>query len=427
MNPPPRSPARSGWLGSGAVDPWYNGPISITISRMHSEAEDSTTPHSSASRRRLRILIVAGEASGDLHGGDLARQILTLNPDCDLFGIAGEQMRSAGVRPIVRMEDIHGLGISELASTIGRTVRAFGELRRTIRHERPDLVILIDYAEFNLILAGVARRGGAKVLYYITPQVWAWRRGRIGKISARADRLAVVLPFEKEIFAAAGQRVSFVGHPLLDRVKPAQDRKATLERHGLPPGARLLALLPGSRPAEVQYMLGEFVSAARILARDHGLTPVVALAPTLTCAQLAGHGNVDLSGIRIIEGDTYSIIAASELALVASGTATLETTLLECPMVIAYKVSALTYIVGRMLITGVAFIGMPNILAGRKIVPELIQGEMNARNLVRAAEPLLNPTIRDGTIGGLKVLREKLGTPGAARRVAVTALEMVGT
>ena len=143
--------------------------------------------------------------------------------------------------------------------------------------------------------------------------------------------------------------------------------------------------------------------------------------------QLAGQGNVDLSGIRIIEGDTYSIIAASELALVASGTATLETTLLECPMVISYKVSALTYILGRMLVTGVDFIGMPNILAGRKIVPELIQGEMNARNLVRAAEPLLNPTMRDETVGALRALREKLGTPGAARRVALMALEMVGT
>lgn len=394
---------------------------------MHSEAEAGTSPRSSPPRRPLRILMVAGEASGDLHGGDLARQILSLNPDCDLFGIAGEQMRSAGVRPLVRMEDIHGLGLSELVSTIGRTVNAFRELRRIIRHQRPDLVILIDYAEFNLILSGVARRAGARVLYYITPQVWAWRRGRIGKISARADRLAVVLPFEKEIFAAAGDRVSFVGHPLLDRVKPVQDRKATLERYGLSPGARLLALLPGSRPAEVHYMLGEFVAAARILARDYGLTPVVALAPTLTAGELAGQGNIDLSGIRIIEGDTYSIIAASELALVASGTATLETTLLECPMVISYKVSALTYILGRMLVTGVEFIGMPNILAGRKIVPELIQGEMNARNLVRAAEPLLKPTMRNETIGALRALREKLGTPGAARRVALTALEMVAT
>ncbi|MGO9451348.1 MAG: lipid-A-disaccharide synthase [Candidatus Binataceae bacterium] len=395
---------------------------------MRSSAE--TGPRTAASpgeQRRPRIMIVAGEASGDLHGGDLAREILRLDPACDLYGIAGEQMRTAGVRAIVRMEDIHGLGLSELASTIGRTLSAFRALRRIIRTECPDLVILIDYAEFNLILSGVAKRAGAKVLYYITPQVWAWRRGRIGKISARADRLAVVLPFEKEIFARAGDRVSFVGHPLLDRVKPTQGRKETLARHGLPPDARLIALLPGSRHAEVQYMMREFAQAARILAHDHGLTPVVALAPTLKPADLAKLDGVDLSGVRIIEDDTYSIIAASELALVTSGTATLETALLECPMVISYKVSGLTYILGRMLITGVDFIGMPNILAGRKIVPELIQGEMNARNLVRAAEPLLTPAIRGETVAALKLLREKLGAPGAAARVASTALEMIAS
>ncbi len=386
-------------------------------SRAHSLHDQDRSP---------RIMIVAGEASGDLHGGDLAREILRLDPRCELFGIAGQQMRDAGVHPIVRMEDIHGLGLSELASTIGRTIAAFRELRRIIRRQHPDLVILIDYAEFNLILSGVAKRAGAKVLYYITPQVWAWRRGRIRKISARADRLAVVLPFEKEIFAAAGDRASFVGHPLLDRVKPAQDKRATLARHGFPPGARLLVLLPGSRHAEVRYMLKEFVGAARILERDHGLSPVLALAPTLTPEQLGG-GDVDLAGIRIIEGDTYSIIAASELALVTSGTATLETALLECPMVISYKMSPLTYILGRMLVTGVNFIGMPNILAGRKIVPELIQGEMNARNLVRAAEPLLNPAIRAETVAALTALRDKLGAPGAARRVAATALEMIAS
>src|SRR6266403_795536 len=150
-----------------------------------------------------------------------------------------------GERAIVRIEDIHGLGLSELASTIGRTIRAFRMLSRIIRREKPDLVILIDYAEFNLILSGTARRAGVPVLYYITPQVWAWRRGRIKKIIARADRMAVVFPFEKQLYAAAGDRVTFVGDPLLDHVKPAQDRTATLARHGLPPGARLLALLPG--------------------------------------------------------------------------------------------------------------------------------------------------------------------------------------
>jgi lipid-A-disaccharide synthase len=378
-----------------------------------------------AARPRRRIMIVAGEASGDLHGGDLAREILARDPDCDLFGIAGERMRAAGVRALVRMEDIHGLGLSELASTIGRTLGAFRELRKILRRERPELLILIDYAEFNLILSGVARRAGIRVLYYITPQVWAWRRGRVSKIVRRADRMAVVLPFEKEVFATAGERVAFVGHPLLDRVMPAQGRKETLARHGFAPGARLLALLPGSRRAEVRYLLRPFVEAARVLAHDHGLVPVIALAPTLDAAQLAAEGRVDLANIHIIQGDTYSIVAASEAALVASGTATLETALLGCPMVIAYKVSALTYILGRMLVTGVDYIGMPNILARRQIVPELIQRQVTARNLIRAAEPLLAPSIRAETVAALGALRERLGAPGAASRVAAMALEMI--
>lgn len=378
-----------------------------------------------ASAPRPKIMMVAGEASGDLHGGDLAREIAARSPGAELFGVAGEQMRAAGVRALVRMEDIHGLGLSELASTIGRTIGAFRMLRRIIRREKPALVILIDYAEFNLILSGTARRAGVPVLYYITPQVWAWRRGRIDKLVDRANRLAVVLPFEAELFHRAGERVSFVGHPLLDRVAPAQSRVETLKRHGFPPAARLIAILPGSRRAEVRYLLEPMVQAARIIARDHGLEVALALAPTLTRAELARVGSTDLSGVRIIENDTYSIVAASQLALVASGTATLETALLGCPEVIAYKVSPLTYILGRMLVTGVDFIGMPNILAGRQIVPELIQGEVTSEKLVRAAEPLLSDAIRVETVAALSALREKLGAPGAAGRVAAIALGMI--
>jgi lipid-A-disaccharide synthase len=376
-------------------------------------------------RRNRRIMIVAGEASGDLHGGDLARQIHALDPACELFGIAGAQMRAAGVEAKVRIEDIHGLGLTELISTIGLSLATMRDLRRIIRTDQPDLVILIDYAEFNLVLAGIARRAVVPVLYYITPQVWAWRRGRIKKIVERSSRLAVVLPFEKELYGLAGDRVSFVGHPLLDRVAPAQGREETLARHGLPKYSKLLALLPGSRRAEVRYILPPMVAAARILARDHRLVPVIALAPTLTPEQLAEQGKIDLEGMRIIQGDTYSIIAASEVALVASGTATLETALLGCPMVIAYKVSPLTYMLGRMLITGVNFIGMPNILAGEKIVPELIQGELTATNLVRAAEPLLHDTLRNQTIANLNSLRDRLGAPGAAARVAALAFSMM--
>lgn len=370
-------------------------------------------------------MMVAGEASGDLHGGDLAREIVARAPDCELFGIAGARMRSAGVRALVRTEEIAGLGLGELSATIARSMRAFLLMRAVVRRSRPDLVILIDYAEFNLILAGVAKRAGVPVLYYITPQVWAWRRGRVGTLLDRADRLAVVLPFEADLFSRAGERVTFVGHPLLDIVRPAQGRTATLARHGLPPNARLIAILPGSRRAEVRYLLGPMLAAARVLARDHHLTPVIALAPTLTREVLEREGRADLSGVQIIEGDTYSIIAASEVALVASGTATLETALLGCPMVIAYKVSPLTYALGRMLITGVSFIGMPNILAGRQVVPELIQYQVTPSNLVRAAEPMLNEAIRAETVSALGAIRARLGAPGAAGRVAELALEML--
>jgi len=373
-----------------------------------------------------RVMIVAGEASGDLHGADLAANLLARDSTYELFGIGGERMRAAGVHALFRTEDIAGLGLAELASTIRRTLGALRALRKILRSNPPDLLVLIDYAEFNLILAGSARRAGVPVLYYILPQVWAWRRGRIGKLVKRAQRMAVVFPFEAELYARAGGRVSFVGHPLLDRVAPAQGHDATLARHGFDADARLLALLPGSRPAEVGYLLRPMLEAAMLLAAKHRLTPVIALAPTLDGALLREvAGASALEGVQIIQDDTYSIVAASDLALVASGTATLETALLGCPMVIAYKISSLTYTVARMLVRGVDFIGMPNILAGRAIVPELIQGDVTAVNLVRAAEPLLAEPLHGETAAALRAVRSSLGSPGAADRVAAMAVEMM--
>jgi lipid-A-disaccharide synthase len=370
-------------------------------------------------------MIVAGEASGDLHGADLAAELLARAPNTEIFGVAGAKMCDAGVRALYRTEDIAGMGLVELSATISRVTRSFFALRDILRRDPPDLLVLIDFAEFNMMLAGVAGRAGLPVLYYITPQVWAWRRGRIRKLVRRADRLAVVLPFEAELYRQAGGRVDFVGHPLLDRVQAAQGRAETLARHGLARTSRLLAILPGSRPKEVRYLLRPMVGAARVLSRDHDLVPIIALAPTLTRAQLEREGRADLAGVHIVEGDTYSILAAADAALVASGTATLEAALLGCPMVIAYKVSPLTYVLGRMLVTGVDFIGMPNLLAGRKIVPELIQREVTERNLVRSAEPLLFGSIRSETVAALNAIRQRLGAPGAAGRVAEIALEMM--
>src|SRR5665213_1582821 len=220
-----------------------------------SAAANGGTSSKAAASPRKRVMIVAGEASGDLHGADFATQLLARDPTCEIFGIGGERMRAAGVRALFKTEDIAGLGLAELTSTIRLTVGAFRTLRKILRRDPPDLLVLIDYAEFNMMLAGSARRAGVRVLYYILPQVWSWRRGRIGKLVKRTQRMAVVFPFEAELYAQAEGRVSFVGHPLLDRVAPAQDRNATLARHQLPPDARLLAILPGSRHAEVGYLL----------------------------------------------------------------------------------------------------------------------------------------------------------------------------
>jgi lipid-A-disaccharide synthase len=378
-----------------------------------------------ASGRPRRALIVAGEASGDVHGADLVKEILTLDPQCEICGIAGQQMRAAGVRPLYRMEDIAGLGVTELTSTIGRTLGVLRKLRKLLKKEKPELLILIDFAEFNMALAWTAKQVGVPVLYYITPQVWAWRRGRVQKIVTRADRLAVVLPFELDLYERAGSRVTFVGHPLLDRVVPEQGRAETLTRHGLGKDARLLALLPGSRTREVRSLLRPMIEAARILASERKLVPCLALAHTIDSKELSQGSGADLSGIHVIENDTYSIVAASDAALVASGTATLETALLGCPMVIAYKMAPLTYLLARLLVTGVDYIGLPNILAGKQIVPELIQGQVTGPKLARAASKLLDEPVRSETRLALTDIRPLLGNPGAASRVAAMALEMM--
>jgi lipid-A-disaccharide synthase len=377
--------------------------------------------------RRRRILMIAGEASGDHLGADVAAQILRLAPETELFGMAGTRMRAAGVRAMVNTEGVAGMGATELAGTIVPILRAFNTLVKLLRRDPPDLVILIDFADFNLKFAWFARRAGVPVLYYVPPQVWAWRRWRIATLVRRSDRIAVVFPFEAALYERAGGRVSFVGHPLLDRLSPAQDRPATLARHGLPPRARVLAILPGSRRGEIRYLLHPMLAAARVLSRDHDLEPIIALASTLTHADLeAVAGAEELAGVRVIAGDTYSIIASSEIALVASGTATLETAILGCPMVIVYKMSRLSYAVGRALIHGVDFIGMPNLLAGKSLVPELIQSDVTPDKIVRAAEPMLDGSIRCEVTGQLRALRALLGEPGASARVATLALEIIG-
>jgi lipid-A-disaccharide synthase len=390
----------------------------MTAEQGASRVATSSTPR--------RVLMVAGEASGDLHGADLLRALRARVPALDVYGIGGEGLRTAGMQTLVDAAEVATVGLVEGARHLRALVGIYRALVQRLREDPPDLCILIDFPEFNLRLARAAKRAGVPVFYYIGPQVWAWRRGRVRTIARRVDRLAVVFPFEPALYAGRECAVEFVGHPLLDRVKASRPRAATLAAHGLAPDRPLVLLLPGSRHAEIERILPAMLDASRELVRDPRRQFALGLAPTVsraTVEALVGRSEVP---IAVVADDTYDLMAAAELAIVTSGTATLECALLECPMVVVYRLARLTYALGRLLIHGVRHIAMPNIVAGREIVPELLQGAASGPAIAAAAREILEtPGRRAAMIEDLRAVRTRLGRGGAAARAADIAAEML--
>jgi lipid-A-disaccharide synthase len=372
--------------------------------------------------------MVAGEASGDLHGADLLHALHERLPEVDVVGVGGEHCRAAGMQAIADASETGTVGLVEGARALGTLVRTYRALVRLLREDPPDLCVLVDFPEFNLRLARQAKKAGVPVLYYIAPQVWAWRRGRVRKIARRVDRLAVVFPFEPGLYEARLPGVEFVGHPLLDRVAVTRARDETLRLHGLDPARRLVLLLPGSRTKEIDYILPSMVEAVRRLAADHpDLQFALALAHTLTREQVAPALAAVGVPIPVVAGDMHNLVAASEVAIVASGTATLECALLEKPMVIVYRLSRVTFALARLLVRGVQHVGMPNIVAGRAVVPELLQREATGERIAAEAAAILDhPAEREAMVAGLREVRRRLGRGGAARRAAAIAAEMMG-
>ena len=371
------------------------------------------------------VLLVAGEASGDMHGADLVAALRRRLPDVRVRGIGGAGLRAQGMETLIDTTAVSTMGLVEARERLGAVWRAYRTMRRLVTHARPDLLILIDFAEFNLALAGVAHRHGVKVLYYISPQVWAWRRGRVRKIARRVDRLAVVFPFEPPLYGGTRVRADFVGHPLLDRVRPTRDRAATFAAHGLDPAKRLIALLPGSRPKEMHLLLPAMAEAAARLAARGDCQAVLVLADTLSPADIAVSMRGAALPIPVVSGDGYNLVHASDAVLVASGTATLETALLERPMVIVYRTAPLTYWLARRLVS-VPFIGMPNLIAGRQVVPELLQDDATADRMTAEVTRFLDdPAYAAATTAALAELRPALGGGGAAERAAAIAAEML--
>lgn len=369
-----------------------------------------------------RVMMIAGEASGDLHGSGVVRELKRLHSGIDIYGVGGDNMAREGMTVVFHINELSFMGFAEVI----RHLPTIYSMEKTLEHllllKRPDVVVLIDYPGFNLRFARIAKRHGVKVVYYISPQVWAWRKSRIKKMRGTVDKMLVVFPFEQQMYEEEGVEAEFVGHPLVEVLHAQLDRPNFFKRYDLDPQKRLLGLVPGSRLQEIEHIFPVMLAAARRLADQLDLEVAVAVAPTLDEQYFRTMYNVD--GIRLLKNATYDLMDHADLAIVTSGTATLETACLETPMIVVYKTSWLTYLIGRLLVR-VKNIGLVNIVAGKQIVPEFIQHRVTVNNLVKEAMAILEDEGRQRAMkADLSQLRNLLGASGASRRVAERILQM---
>jgi lipid-A-disaccharide synthase len=368
------------------------------------------------------VLLVAGEASGDLHGATLASALATLAPGMRIAGMGGARMAAAGVRLVRRVERVTVVGGTEALGRLPALWSAFKVLRGQLTVRRPRVLVLIDFPEFNMRLARVARRLGVPVVYFIAPQIWAWRPHRIHAMARDVSRVLAIFPFEVGLYQEAGVPVEFVGHPLLD-VLPALARDPA--RHGLAAdGETLVGLLPGSRDAEVRRHLPVLLGAAqRIRARRPGTRFALPVAGTIASGVIVEAVRASGLPVEVRSGDAHRVMAAADLLLIASGTATLEAACYGAPMVVLYRLSALSHAIARRLVRGVSHISLPNIIAGREIVRELIQDEATPDAVARAGLELLEDEVtRAVQRAALLEVRSRLGEAGAGVRAAQAVL-----
>ncbi len=366
-----------------------------------------------------KILLVAGEVSGDLHGSHLVEAIQCIDPEIQFFGVGGEGLKRAGMRLLHHSQSLSVVGITEVFVKLRSILKALRALKGSLEREKPDLVILIDFPEFNLRLAKIAHRRGIPILYYISPQIWAWRPKRIKLISRVIRKMVVLFPFEVPLYEAAGVDVEWVGHPLLDIVKPTLPKEMAFQQFGLDPKRRTIGLLPGSRIREIERLLPPLLASAHLLQKEiPDLQFVIPLAPGIPKATLSSQMKNISVPVKVVEGFTYDVMNLCELLITASGTATLEGAILGKPMIIIYKVSFPSYWVGRALIR-VDHIGLVNLVVEKEIAPELIQKDVNPQRIADEAFRILkDPLLSRKMSESMGEVRQKLGEPGAAQRAA---------
>ncbi|MFA5146695.1 MAG: lipid-A-disaccharide synthase [Candidatus Omnitrophota bacterium] len=366
-----------------------------------------------------KILIVAGEPSGDLHASNLVKDLKSLDPSLRFFGLGGNLSREAGVDVVYDISKLALIGLVEVIKNLSAVKAARSAVIGRIGRERPDLAILVDYPGFNLRLARYLKKRGIPVVYYISPQVWAWGAGRIKIIKECVRKVVVFFKFEEELYRRHGIEAEWVGHPLMETVKATLPRSETLKRYGLSQDKMTVALLPGSRTLEVTALLTPMLSAAALIKnRVKNVQFVIAKFKDLPAALYKNIMKGSGVDIALAEGDTYNIVAAADFAIVASGTATLETALLGKPFLLVYKVNFLTYVASQIVLR-TPFLGLANIIAGREIVPELLQFDVTPEKIAeRAVSILADDKRRAGIVSSLRSVAASLGTPGASERAA---------
>ena len=367
----------------------------------------------------VRIVVVAGEASGDLHGAGLVEALRRHAPGLAFSGMGGVRMRAAGVRLLADAGETAVVGVSELWEKRRALRSALRALRGHLAEASPALLICIDFPDFNLLLARTARRLGIPVCYFISPQVWAWRRGRVRTIRRLVRKMLVLFPFEETLYRAAGVDVAFVGHPLLDTLATVPPRERCRERLGVADGVKVLGLLPGSRAAEIRRHLPLLLEAAgRVRAEESGVAVLLGLSDMADRPAVEAAVARARVAVQVIQGRTHEVMRAADFLMAVSGTVTLEAAVLETPMLITYRLGRLSYWLARLLVR-VPFVGLPNLVADRGIVPELLQHDATPQRLAATALDILRSPARQGTMrAALADVRRRLGEPGALDRAA---------
>jgi len=372
-------------------------------------------------------MIIAGEASGDLHGAQLVRQLNNLDSQVDFFGIGGINMKNAGVDIKIDSAKLAVIGLVEVIKHYRRLVSYLNDMKALLKSQRPDLVILVDYPGFNLRLAKAAKQLKIKVLFYISPQIWAWRQGRIKKIGQSIDMMAVIFSFETKYYEDYNIPVRFVGHPLTNEIPESYNKLDVINTLELDPNNKILGLFPGSRKSEIKNLLPILLeSAQRLHQQDNNLQFIIPLASTITLDDVTPYLDEIKFPIKVIENNSTATIQACTAIITASGTVTLEIALSGIPMVVIYKIATMSYYILRMMIH-LDHLALCNIVANRRIVPELIQNDANADEIVNEIEKILYyDNYSSSIIEQLKLVRQNLGESGNGRLVAELALEMLG-